>query len=152
MLQDAGAPQVSLPLVPSGPASDTSDRRLIGLGILLVAVSLVCLVLQLRDLYSLNIFTLLGQSAIYALCAWLVTSRGARLSLWVVIGVAVALRIGPLLAPPYLSTDIFRYVWDGRVQGAGINPYLYVPNDPALAFLRDDSVWPNINRATYATR
>ena len=55
-----------------------------------------------------------------------------------------------LFAPPILSTDIFRYVWDGIVQGAGINPYRYVPADPALAPLRAAAVYPFINRADYA--
>ena len=67
-----------------------------------------------------------------------------------VLLVAVLLRVGPLLQPPSLSTDIYRYVWDGRVQRAGINPYRYVPSDPALAPLRDDVIYPNINRAGYA--
>src|ERR1700741_4566160 len=54
------------------------------------------------------------------------------------------------LDPPWLSTDIYRYIWDGRLQGAGINPYLYVPFDPRLPGLRDDSIYPNINRKEYA--
>jgi hypothetical protein len=33
-----------------------------------------------------------------------------------------------LLPGTPISTDIFRYVWDGRVQGAGINPYLHLPS------------------------
>jgi hypothetical protein len=49
-----------------------------------------------------------------------------------------------------LSDDIFRYVWDGRVQAAGVNPYRYVPADPALASLRDPKIFPRINRADYA--
>ena len=55
-----------------------------------------------------------------------------------------------LAAPPLLSTDMYRYVWDGRVQLAGINPYRYLPVAPALEFLRDDAVYPHINRADYA--
>jgi hypothetical protein len=39
---------------------------------------------------------------------------------------------------PILSDDIFRYVWDGEVQLAGVSPYLYPPNHEALASLRDD--------------
>ena len=31
--------------------------------------------------------------------------------------------------------DIHRYLWDGRVQRLGYNPYVVVPNDPALAGL-----------------
>jgi hypothetical protein len=40
-----------------------------------------------------------------------------------------------LLKPPGLDDDIHRYVWDGRVQRLGFNPYLLIPNDPALAGL-----------------
>ncbi|WP_018259490.1 DUF2029 domain-containing protein [Methylobacterium sp. WSM2598] len=71
-------------------------------------------------------------------------------ALWLVIGVALLLRLALLPAPPFLSSDIYRYVWDGQVQAAGINPYLYVPADPALAQLRDPAIFPLINRADYA--
>jgi hypothetical protein len=36
------------------------------------------------------------------------------------------------------------------VQAAHLNPYRYIPADPALASLRDTSIYPNINRADYA--
>jgi alpha-1,6-mannosyltransferase len=69
---------------------------------------------------------------------------------WFVVGVAVLMRVTTLVASPLLSTDVYRYVWDGRVQMAGINPYRYVPAAPEVAFLRDDAVYPSINRAGYA--
>ena len=47
-----------------------------------------------------------------------------------------------MLSPPYLSSDIYRYVWDGRVMAAGINPYRYVPADPHLEALRDPDIFP----------
>jgi hypothetical protein len=71
-------------------------------------------------------------------------------TVWLVLGVAALMRVCVLFAPPILSTDVYRYVWDGRVQAAGINPYLYVPSDPALAALRDDTVYPRINRVDTA--
>src|SRR5437879_7699070 len=40
-----------------------------------------------------------------------------------------------LRMPPGLDDDIHRYVWDGRVQRLGYNPYIVVPSDPALAGL-----------------
>ena len=55
-----------------------------------------------------------------------------------------------LLFDPLLSSDIYRYVWDGRVQAAGINPYRYFPAHEALAFLRDGTIFPHINRAEFA--
>jgi hypothetical protein len=55
-----------------------------------------------------------------------------------------------LLPGTPISTDLFRYVWDGRVQAAGINPYLHVPSDAALSGLRDGAIYPYINRVDYA--
>jgi len=40
-----------------------------------------------------------------------------------------------LLMPPGSDDDIHRYLWDGRVQRLGYNPYIVVPSDPALAGL-----------------
>ncbi|MBV9785097.1 MAG: DUF2029 domain-containing protein [Acidisphaera sp.] len=71
-------------------------------------------------------------------------------ALWLVLGLAAAMRLIPLVSPSFLSSDLFRYVWDGRVQLAGINPYRYIPADPALQGLRDPAIFPFINRADYA--
>lgn len=40
-----------------------------------------------------------------------------------------------LRMPAGPDDDVHRYVWDGRVQRLGYNPYLLVPSDPALAGL-----------------
>jgi hypothetical protein len=37
-----------------------------------------------------------------------------------------------LRVPPGIDDDIHRYVWDGRLQRLGYNPYLVVPSDPAV--------------------
>jgi len=71
-------------------------------------------------------------------------------TLHIILAVALIARLFCGLAPPFLSTDIYRYVWDGKVQAAGINPFRYIPADSHLAFLRDGSIYPNINRADYA--
>ena len=73
-----------------------------------------------------------------------------RWSMGWIIGVALVARLGLLAFPPFMSSDVFRYAWDGRVQAHGINPYRYVPTDPALAQLRDAAIFPNINRLDYA--
>ena len=71
-------------------------------------------------------------------------------ALLLIFGFGIALRGYVLLFDPLLSSDIYRYVWDGRVQAAGINPYRYFPADEALAFLRDGAIFPHINRADTA--
>lgn len=59
---------------------------------------------------------------------------------------ALALLFGaPLvLAPPVLSDDLFRYLWEGRMWLEGFNPYRLAPADLALSPLRDE-LWANIN-------
>ena len=89
--------------------------------------------------------------AVYLAAVWMVTHRvGSRHGVWIVLVVAAVLRLPLIVSPPFLSTDVYRYVWDGRVQADGVNPYRYLPADPALASLRDDFVYPRINRAEYA--
>jgi hypothetical protein len=75
-----------------------------------------------------------------------------RATVWIVLGFAVAFRVATLRAEPFLSTDIYRYVWDGMVQHAHISPYRYVPGDTALGFLRarHPEIFNNINRRFYA--
>jgi hypothetical protein len=74
----------------------------------------------------------------------------SRWCLIIVLAFALAMRVILIPEEPLLSSDIYRYVWDGRVQGAGINPFQYVPADPALSPLRDEDVYSHINRAGYA--
>ncbi len=51
----------------------------------------------------------------------------------VVIGLLLAAvwHIEFLRLPPGADDDIHRYVWDGRLQRLGYNPYLVIPSDPA---------------------
>ena len=97
--------------------------------------------------------TALAQAVPYALASWLALRIApGRWTFWLVIAFAAAFRIVALFGTaPYLSTDVYRYVWDGRVQGAGINPYRYVSSDPALGSLRDEMVYARMNRPNVRT-
>ena len=55
----------------------------------------------------------------------------------VVIGLVLAAvwHLQFLRLPAGSDDDVHRYVWDGRVQRLGYNPYLVVPSDPALRSL-----------------
>ncbi len=75
--------------------------------------------------------------------------EASRRALIFILVVAALLRAMLLFAPP-ISTDLYRYVWDGRVQHAGINPYRYIPSNAALATLRDAAIYPSINRVDTA--
>lgn len=70
---------------------------------------------------------------------------------WVMTGIILllALFFRICLIPPdpsVLSKDMYRYIWDGRVQQNGFNPYLYPPQADELENLRDAHIYPNINR------
>ena len=64
------------------------------------------------------------------------TARPAPYAPWLIAVVGLAFRLTLLPLTPTLSDDIYRYLWDGRVQLADINPYAYTPNAPELAPLR----------------
>jgi alpha-1,6-mannosyltransferase len=87
------------------------------------------------------------QIVVYLAAAWLsLRSRDSRQLLVVGLIFATLFRLSIVFYPPYLSDDIYRYIWDGRVQARGINPYRYMPADDALAQLRDEKIYPYINR------
>jgi alpha-1,6-mannosyltransferase len=72
--------------------------------------------------------------------------RDDRVVLGLVLGFGLLFRLAVLPTPVLLSSDIYRYLWDGRVQRAGISPYRYPPAAPELAPLRDEAIHPHINR------
>jgi alpha-1,6-mannosyltransferase len=131
-----------------------SDRRfqaLVGCGLGLLGLTGAGILFQQR--YDIDAFVAvaLAQGAIYLLALKLLwrypnPSRAVVL----VVGGAIAMRLAVVAAPPALSNDVYRYVWDGRVIAAGINPYHYIPADPHLAALRDPAIYPNVNRRSYA--
>jgi hypothetical protein len=55
-----------------------------------------------------------------------------------------------VFAPPALSDDVHRFVWEGRVWLEGSNPYALAPADPSLAHLRNES-WTAINNKPLAS-
>lgn len=76
-------------------------------------------------------------------------SGSSPLLAWIVL-VAVLARVPFLTKPRHLSSDLYRYVWDGKMTNQGINPYLYAPSDPEVAQWRDP-LWKHINFKRYST-
>jgi alpha-1,6-mannosyltransferase len=72
-------------------------------------------------------------SGSYLRTLWFLDGAGAasRRALALCLVLAGLWRVPLVLMPPTLSTDVYRYVWDGRIQRLGYNPYLVVPSDPA---------------------
>lgn len=83
-------------------------------------------------------------------CALVLLQSVNRWTLWIIVTFAVLSRMVLLMPEPNLSSDIYRYVWDGLVQHHGVNPYHYFPGNEHLKDLRDDEIFPSINRRDYA--
>lgn len=66
-----------------------------------------------------------------------------RAALVLVFGAGVALQIIAISTPPSSSDDDYRYLWDARVQLAGIDPYRYTPDAPELRGLRTPFYFPD---------
>jgi alpha-1,6-mannosyltransferase len=144
---------------PPMPHAMTPRGALILLGAGLIGLTFAALALHIPgadtvgtvDRKHVFVALLAVAAVLYLLAAALVlrgpTSGGSVL---IVLAVAVAMRLIVLFPQPFLSSDMYRYVWDGRAQVAGINPYRYVPADPALQSLRDEAIYPHINRAEVA--
>jgi hypothetical protein len=116
--------------------------------IIATAIGLHCLRSGQTEQFVLAVFVHAG---LYIAAVWWVLHRNLRLGFTLaILVVAVLMRSIALEAPPQLSTDAYRYIWDGRVQASGFNPYRYLPSDPALANLRDTAIYPQINRREYA--
>jgi alpha-1,6-mannosyltransferase len=136
-------------------------KRIVGLDWPLLAVAGCLLALSAAGAATVDHFDdpkigvfLLLQAVPYAIATWLVL-RGAAdgvtsgRAVATILLVAVAMRCLLLPGTP-VSNDLFRYIWNGRVQAAGINPYLHIPNAEVLTPLRDAAIYPYINRADYA--
>jgi len=67
------------------------------------------------------------------------------------IAVGILLRVSFISVNPIGSDDYYRYMWDGKVQSAGINPYLYLPHDPALLNLHSEIIPKLINNPELKT-
>lgn len=137
--------------------ADTPVRRwclLLALG----AVGIVCYgrILAVAGTFLSDprtlLWPLLGVIAVSGAGAWFVLrsrqpggtrSRWAELAL--ILAVGLAFRALFFAAPPTISHDAYRYVWDAHLLSHGISPYTHIVTDPALAPLRDVRIWPNIN-------
>jgi hypothetical protein len=96
--------------------------------------------------------SLLYLIAIYLIFKYRGMWRGSKSLVPIIVLFAVMFRIFLVPADPtVLSKDMYRYIWDGRVQQNGINPYRHPPDADALKKQRDDQVYPNINRKSNPT-
>ncbi len=111
-----------------------STRTILFACLLLLSATLLLAVTQAR-LGSRLFFACAAAIAVSQLVAAVAVHRAKppRRWLWIAVGCAVACRIPLMVGPVNYDSDMVRYVWDGRVQRFGYNPYAVVPSEPAVA-------------------
>jgi hypothetical protein len=92
-----------------------------------------CGVLAVQPELRLVVPLLIGSTAFMVMVLTLVLYHGERGGVFwspsVILGVALLLRLMFLFAPPQLSDDVYRYLWDGRQLLQGNSPYAAAPAD-----------------------
>ena len=76
--------------------------------------------------------TLAGIAYLLAICEFFATSKFPRSVVVIGLILAAVWNIAFLRMPEGVDDDIHRYLWDGRLQRLGYNPYIVVPSDPAV--------------------
>ena len=70
--------------------------------------------------------------------AWLLRKVPKRTAVVLILLGGIGLQAVAVSVPRAYSNDLYRYMWDGRVQAAGIDPYQYVPTASQLTGLRNE--------------
>ena len=113
----------------------TASRRLYALG----AIILVALVTCSRSEFGTPSFlvglAIAGIAYLLAVREFFQTQAYPRRVIFACLALAALWRMPFLMMPPGADDDIHRYLWDGRVQRLGYNPYNLIPADPALVGL-----------------
>ena len=68
--------------------------------------------------------------------------RNARVRFAHAVAIAIVLRAMMLIPQPFLSGDVYRYLFDGRTLAAGHNPYAAFPDDPRVNHPEIRTIYP----------
>lgn len=128
---------MAVTLIESENRKNMSVRLWVAAGLVLTAIHLIA-VITLRELFEkadignrlaiIPSMMLILAAVVYLLVVWQLC-RGAatkRILIWICL-VAAIMRLAIMFSPPIADADYWRYLWDGSVTAAGINPYRYSP-------------------------
>lgn len=113
--------------------------RVAAIGLALTVTAAMVLLLVQRGLDPARVRPLpilITAWAAFLVAAWLLRKVPRRTAVALILLGGIGLQAAAVSAPRAFSDDVYRYVWDGRVQAAGIDPYQYVPAASQLAGLR----------------
>lgn len=115
----------------------TSAWRVYALGAMLCAALMMCS----RNFddrggpYFMTWLMLACIAYLLAIRELFITPKFPRRMVTVGLVLAALWHVAFLRLPPGADDDVHRYIWDGRLQRLGYNPYIVVPSDPAVKSL-----------------
>jgi len=118
--------------------------RVAAIGLLLAALAGLVLLVVRPSLNPANVrpLPLIALAWVaFLTAAWLMRKVPVRTAVALILLGGIGIQVAAVCAPPRLSDDLYRYIWDGRVQAAGIDPYQYVPAARQLTGLRNEFLW-----------
>jgi len=111
----------------------------IGLALSVAAVLLLLVVRPSLDPANLRPLPLIiGAWLAFLAAAWLLRKVPKRTAVVLILLGGIGLQAVAVSVPRAFSNDLYRYMWDGKVQAAGIDPYQYVPTATQLTGLRNE--------------
>jgi alpha-1,6-mannosyltransferase len=115
----------------------TPSRRLYGFGGIMLGALTICS----RNFSNMGgpsfiiPLAVAGIAYLFAIREFFSTPKFPRRVIFIGLALAALWHLPFLLTQPGSDDDIHRYLWDGRIQRLGYNPYIVVPSDPAFAAL-----------------
>lgn len=61
-----------------------------------------------------------------------------------ILVISILLRVALIFVNPITTDDPYRYLWDGKMQSEGINPYKYAPDSSALSQYHSDELYSTV--------
>jgi hypothetical protein len=111
------------------------SQRLYVLGAIIFVALLACSRSGVGTRTFLIAIDIAGVAYLLAIRDFFRTRRFPRQVVFAGLALCFLWRIPFLLAQPGSDDDVHRYLWDGRVQRFGLDPYTAIPADPGLAWL-----------------
>ena len=125
----------------------------------LIIITVCCLLASICSLHFLPFHpivsytvTFISASIIFLILAYLLFKRElSNNAVIVIILAAIAVRVLFITTMPIGSDDIYRYMWDGKVQSSTINPYAYAPKSEELKHLSTQQIPSMVNQPEMKT-
>ncbi len=117
----------------------TKQRGILACGVVLLAALASASMFDARAYSGMFVGLMLIAGAAYVAALALVSrGPGSRRLLLVCLLLGAVWRAALAASAPLVSDDVYRYVWDGRIQQYGLSPYETTPNDTDAQHLHTD--------------